>query len=160
MGILNQTSESFSLSVRDVAERVDADVCVDFECSSFETFAQKNHLQEILSKRLTEAIWNINTPNPSSIQIRKAIQDVLGCKVSVRRKQWFFGKGSKLSYFYDIEFAAYMHRGFGHRSPKRIIPEVIINSCAVGIDCEVELKSISTIHIVLKQISPSDHYKF
>lgn len=160
MGVLNQSTESFNLSVRDVAEFVDADVCIDFECPSFKTFAQKNHLQEILSKRLTKAIWDINTPNPSSIQIRKAIQDVLGCKVSVRRRQLIFQKGSKLAYFYDVAFAAYMHRGFGHRSPKRIIPEVIINSCAVGIDQEVELKSISTIHIVLKQLSPFDHYKF
>lgn len=140
MGVLNQSAESFDLTVRDIAKRIDVSIWVETERppQHLNELTRKNNLQEILAKRLIDEIMDIRSPKPSSVSIRRAIQDVLGCKVSVRRKPLFFPEGHQLAYFYDVEFATYMHRCIGGVKPRKYIPEVIVKSCNVGIDSKVE----------------------
>lgn len=152
MGILNNTSESFVLTTKDMVQSIDISMWLDFGDASYARRLQRNKLHYELVKRLEKEIMAIQSPAPTSIQLRKVIRNVLGCKVSVRKKPAIFKKGKRLAYFYDITVT---DDGSGIT-----IPETIINSCALGIDDKVILRSINTITILFKQTAPYDGYKF
>lgn len=162
MGVLSQTTESFELFVRDVAEKVHVNLWIEIETAptSWNGFEQRNRLQEAMTKRLIETINNIPSPKPSSIQIRKVIYDVLGIKVSVRKKHYLFKKDKKFVLHYDVAFDPRAHSVITYDIPKLEIPEIIIKSFCMGIDKPVMIKSITSLHITLNQTSPSDDYKF
>lgn len=162
MGVLGQSTESFELFVRDVAENVNVNLWIEIETAptSWNGLEQRNRLQDAMTKRLIEAINNIPSPQPSSIQIRKVIRDVLGIRTSVRKKHYIFEKDHKLILFYDVEFCAHLHNAIGRTIPELFIPETIINSFCMGIDKPVKLNTISSLHITLNQTSPHDNYKF